>query len=272
MPSFDGEPAYGGYIFDLDGTVYLGDKLIPGAREAIAWLREWGRPVVFLSNKPLQPASVYADKLVRLGIPVSPENVLNSTQALMHYLRTHHPDEALYVIGEQALLDELEEAGFRLTEQLEEIDIVVAAFDRTLHYGKLNLAHQALMRGARFFATNADRTCPVEGGAIPDCAGVIAFLEATSERFVELVAGKPSRHMLAAALARLGVPLSECLLVGDRLATDMRMGREAGMDTALVLTGVTTAQALAESPIKPTHVLRSIADLPHVARRSGARR
>jgi len=255
-------PRYAGYILDLDGTVYLGERLIPGAREAVARLRAAGRPVVFLSNKPLEPRGNYAAKLTRLGIATPPEDVINSTQALMHYLREHHPGAGLWVIGEQALRDELRNEGFRLVARVEEIEIVVAAFDRTLDYAKLNVAHQALVRGARFYATNADRTCPIDGGELPDCAGVIAFLEATTGRRIELIAGKPSRHILDAAIARLGVSAVRCLMVGDRLATDIAMGHEAGIDTALVLTGVTTREALAASPVQPTHVLASVADVP----------
>ena len=256
-----GEPRYDGYVFDLDGTIYLGERLIPGAKEVVAWLRGYGRRLVFLSNKPLEPRSSYAAKLTRLGIPAAAEDVLTSTQALMHYLREHCPKARLFVIGEAALLEEMRREGFRLVQTVE-VDIVVAAFDRTLDYAKLNTAHQALVRGARFLATNGDRTCPVEGGAIPDCAGVIAFLEATSERKVELIAGKPSANILNAAVARLGVPKERCLMVGDRLATDMTMGQRAGMDTALVLTGVTTREMLAQSELRPTYVLESVADVP----------
>lgn len=262
MTATQGAPRYDGYILDLDGTVYLGERLIPGAAGAVARLRAAGRRVVFLSNKPLEPRASYAAKLTRLGIATPAEDVINSTQALMHYLRAHHPKAGLWVIGERALLDELRGEGFRLVERLEEIEVVVAAFDRTLDYAKLNMAHQALVRGARFLATNPDRTCPVDGMELPDCAGVIAFLEATTGRAVEMVAGKPSRYILQAAVARLGVPLDRCLMVGDRLATDIAMGREAGIDTALVLTGVTTREMLAESDARPTYVLESVAGVP----------
>ena len=259
-------PRYAGYIFDLDGTIYLGERLIPGAREAVTRLRDRGRRVVFLSNKPLKPRSSYAAKLTRLGIATPVEDVINSTRALVRTMRRQCPDARLFVIGESALLDEIREEGFELTSTVGEIDVVVAAFDRTLDYAKLNTAHQALVRGARFLATNADRTCPIEGGAIPDCAGVIAFLEATTGRKVELVAGKPSRHILDAAVERLGVPMERCLMVGDRLATDMTMGHRAGMDTALVLTGVTTHKDLAQNEctagfVRPTFVLESVADV-----------
>jgi len=256
-----GAPRYDGYILDLDGTVYLGERLIPGAAAAVTRLRDAGRRVVFLSNKPLEPRASYAAKLTRLGIATPAEDVINSTQALMHYLRAHHAGAGLWVIGERALLDELRGEGFRLVERLEEIEVVVAAFDRTLDYAKLNMAHQALVRGARFLATNPDRTCPVDGMELPDCAGVIAFLEATTGRTVEMVAGKPSRHILQAAVARLGVPLERCLMVGDRLATDITMGRETGIDTALVLTGVTSREMLAASDVQPTYVLESVAEV-----------
>ncbi len=255
-------PRYAGYIFDLDGTLYLGEALIPGARETVARLRAQGRAVVFLSNKPLEPAASYAAKLARLGIPADAGDVINSTQALVRYMHAHTPDARLFVIGEEALRQELREEGFIQTEAIEEIDVVVAAFDRTLDYAKLNTAYQALVRGARFFATNADKACPVEDGAIPDCAGVIAFLEATTDRRVELVAGKPSRHILDAAVGRLGVPRERCLMVGDRLATDILMGQQAGVDTALVLTGVTRRADLADSAAQPTYVLESVADVP----------
>jgi HAD superfamily hydrolase (TIGR01450 family) len=255
-------PRYEGYIFDLDGTIYLGDELIPGARQTIEWIRDAGGAVVFLSNKPLEPRASYAAKLTRLGIPTPSEDVINSTQALMHLLREQHPGARLYVIGETRLLDEMRAAGFVLSARPNEVDIVVAAFDRTLDYTKLNIAHQALVRGALLYATNGDKTCPVRGGEIPDCAGVIAFLEATSGCTVEAIAGKPSRHILDAALARLGVAPQRCLMVGDRLATDILMGVQAGIDTALVLSGVTRAADLSSSAHQPTHVLASVADCP----------
>ena len=253
---------YDGYIFDLDGTIYLGDALIPGAQATIERLRASQRGVVFLSNKPLESCANYAAKLTRLGISACADDVINSTEALIHLLRERHPGARVLAIGEPKLLAELTEAGFEVTQQVDAVEVVVAAFDRTLDYTKLNLAHQALVRGASFYATNGDKTCPVSGGEIPDCAGVIAFLEATTGRKVQEIAGKPSPHILGAALARLQVDAGRCLMVGDRLDTDMTMGVTAGMDTALVLSGVTSRAMLAESEIRPTHVLTSVADCP----------
>jgi HAD superfamily hydrolase (TIGR01457 family) len=250
-----------GYIFDLDGTIYLGEKLIPGAVETVRELREQGCGVVFLSNKPLQPRSVYAEKLTQLGIPTSSDDVINSSLVLSHYLIRQMPDAKVFIIGEQPLLDEMAAAGLSLSDDPEKIDVVVASFDRTFDYRKLDIGYQALRRGARFFATNADRTCPVEGGDIPDAGAVIGALEGCSRRKVELVAGKPSSLIVDRVLEHLALEASECLMTGDRLETDILMGVKAGMSTALVLTGVTNREALTSSSILPDFVLNSIAEV-----------
>jgi len=124
-----------------------------------------------------------------------------------------------------------------------------------------HLTFQAIKKGAHFIATNPDRTCPVEGGELPDCAGIIAALEATTQKKVEVIVGKPSPITVQVALEVMGLEATECILIGDRLETDIRMGLEAGMKTALVMTGVTDAKTLEASPVRPDYVLRSIADL-----------
>jgi arabinose operon protein AraL len=258
-------PEFRGYIFDLDGTVYLGENAIPGAPETIAGLRKRGCKVVFLSNKPLQPREVYAEKLTRLGIPTSPDDVINSSLVLARYLVHEMPDATVFVIGEQPLLDEMSAAGLAISENPEEIDVVIASFDRTFDYHKLNIGYQALRLGARFFATNADRTCPVEGGQIPDAAAVIGALEGCTGRKVELVAGKPSAMIVSMALEQLGLQAQDCLMVGDRLETDMLMGIKAGISTALVLTGVTHPEDVAHSQVRPDFILESISGISNLS-------
>ncbi len=250
-----------GYIFDLDGTVYLGDNAIPGAPETIALLRKRGSGVVFLSNKPLQSREVYAEKLTHLGIPTSTDDVINSSLVLAQYLVREMAGATVFVVGEQPLVDEMVAAGLAISDNPEEIDVVIASFDRTFDYRKLNIGYQALRLGARFFATNADRTCPIEGGDIPDAAAVIGALEGCSGRKVELVAGKPSMMIVNMALERLCLEASDCLMVGDRLETDILMGNKAGMSTALVLTGVTKQDALTHSSLLPDFVLNSISEV-----------
>lgn len=251
-----------GFIFDLDGTVYLSERALPGAVETIATLHSRGFGVAFVSNKPLEPRTAYADKLTRLGIPTYPDDVITSGYVLSHYLARTSPGARVFVIGEPPLLEEMRQVGLQLTDDPSQIEIVVAAFDRTFDYRKWNIAFQALkFHGARFVATNADRTCPVEGGELPDCAGIIAALEATTDREIELVAGKPSPMMIEAAIARVGAPPQQCLVVGDRLETDMVMGKQAGAKTALVLTGVTRREHLAASPMRPDYVLENIGEV-----------
>ena len=256
-----------GFLFDLDGTVYLSDKLIPGADRVIRLLREKGRRVVFLSNKPIQAREDYASKLTRLGIPTPPEEVINSTLVMINYLRKNAPQAKLFVVGETPFVEELKRAGFTISEEPKEIEYVVVAFDRTFDYRKLNIAFQAIKLGAHFVATNPDRTCPVEGGEIPDCAGMIAAIEAVTGKKVEVVVGKPSPFIIQAALEVMGLKPEDCILIGDRLETDIKMGRESGIATGIVLTGVTDEKTLKESkgsPIQPDFVFQSIADVENL--------
>jgi NagD protein len=164
-------------------------------------------------------------------------------------------------VGERRLLAELRAAGFRLSERPGEIEFVVASFDRTFDYLKLQIAFDAIRAGARFIATNADRYCPTPIGGLPDAAAVIGAIEGCTGKQVEVVVGKPSPITARAILDRLRLPPSECIIVGDRLETDIRMGQEAGMATAVVLTGVTTPELLAASDIQPDVVLHRLDEL-----------
>jgi arabinose operon protein AraL len=251
---------YRGWLFDLDGTVYLGERLILGADTAIATLRAADRRVAFLSNKPLQTRAEYAAKLTRLGVPAAPDDVINSSLVLARYLRDRDPGAPVFVIGEPPMLDEMRAHGFEVRGD-ERVRWVVIAFDRTFDYAKLNTALQAVKRGARLIATNPDRTCPVEGGEIPDCAGMIAAVEAVTDRKVEAIVGKPSPIILEVALAALGVPAHEAAIVGDRIETDIVMGRRLGLGTVLVLSGITRADDPRIAAVAPDHVVESIRDL-----------
>ena len=253
-----------GFIFDLDGTVYLSDRLIPGADGVIRLLRQNGRKVAFLSNKPIQTREDYASKLTHLGIPTRPDEVINSTFVMTNYLKKNAPHARLFVVGEIPFIEELRRAGFTITEEPKEIEYVIAAFDRTFDYRKLNIAFQAIKLGAHFIATNPDRTCPVEGGEIPDCAGMIAAIEAVTEKKVEIIVGKPSPLIIQAALEVMGLRPEDCILIGDRLQTDIKMGQECGITTGIVLTGVTDEKTLRESSIHPDFIFQSIADVENL--------
>ena len=264
-----------GLIFDLDGTIYLGEHLLPGALEALPQLRAAGKRLLFVSNNPLSPPGLYAEKLTRLGLPTRPDEVITSGYVLGHYLAQHTPAQRLYVIGEESLKAELRAHGLQLVDAPPDadprqvidphgIDALVVAFDRTLGYRKLNIAYQALLHGAHFYATNADKACPVPGGTIPDAGATIAYLEHISGRRLELLAGKPSPLMLETALERMGLLAAHCMMVGDRLETDMRMGQQAGMATALMLTGATTRAQAQVAENAPDFILDSLAELPAI--------
>jgi len=258
---------YAGYLLDLDGTVYLGDQALPGVPEAVARLRARGARVLFLSNKPLDPPEAYAHKLARLGIPASPNDVLSSPTVLAERLRREAPRARCFVIGEGVVRSALRRAGLELVGE-PPADYVVVSWDRQFHYRQLAQALACLEGGARLVATNPDRTCPVPGGQLPDAGSILAAVEAASGRQCAWFAGKPSREMIDAALRRLGLEAGQCLMVGDRLETDIAMGVVAGMDTALVLTGIARPGDMAGSPYQPTYVLGSAAEL--VTRAVGA--
>ena len=252
---------YDGYVFDLDGTVYLGEALLPGAAQTISHLREAGRLVLFLSNNPLRTREEYAAKLTRLGIPTGVEAVLNSSYVLVRHLQHAAPKARLLVIGEASVMRELREGGMTLTDDPMQADIVVACFDRTFDYRKLQQAFDAIRAGARFIATNRDPYCPIPGGGLPDCGAIVAAIETCTGHAVEEVVGKPSAIMAGVILERLGVPPAAVLVTGDRLETDLALARAAGMASALVLTGATDGVALVASTVQPDYVLTSLPEI-----------
>ena len=249
-----------GWLFDLDGTIYLGEALIPGADAVVAALRGEGRRIAFLSNKPLETRADYARKLTRLGIPAEAEDVINSSLVLARHLATLDPGAPVFVIGEAPLIAELTAHGFEVRRD-PRVRWVVIAFDRTFDYAKLDIALQAVRGGARLIATNPDRTCPTAEGEIPDCAGMMAAVEAVTGQTVEIVVGKPSPIILEVALQRLGVAATDCVIVGDRLETDVVMGKRHGLATVLVLSGVTRPDDPRIAEIAPNAVLASIREL-----------
>jgi len=218
-----------GFIFDLDGTVYLTNRLIDGAKEIVERIRASGRRIVFLSNNPVRTREMYIRKLAAMGIPAKIDDVINSSWVMAEYIRKYHASEWLYVVGESSLKNELRGVGARFASTPEETDIVILAFDRTFHYQKLNFTLRAIRNGASVMATNPDRTCPMQGGAVPDCGALIAAVEAMSGARVDPIVGKPSRIMIETAASAMGVALEKCMLVGDRLETDIAMAAVAGI-------------------------------------------
>ncbi|MBS4193260.1 HAD-IIA family hydrolase [Bacillus sp. FJAT-49705] len=249
-----------GYVFDLDGTIYVDEHVIDGVPEAISRLKKRGDKVVFLTNKSISRRSDYVRKLNDLGIQVELEEVISSNYITALYLKSVlQPEEKVMCIGEEPLLDELREQGIQLTDQPNGVSYVVLGWDREFTYKKINNAYQAWKNGAKIVATNPDRTCPVQGGEIPDCAAMIGALEAVTGESVFQVTGKPSQLTAQYVLKEvLKMPVDQCFMIGDRLETDIKMGNEAGMSSVLVMTGITTKELLEDSIHKPKHILDSV--------------
>jgi len=254
---------YDAYLFDLDGTIYLGDDVLPGAGRVIAALRQAGKVVRFLSNNPTRSPQQYADKLTSMGIPTSAEEVITSIVTTVWWLQTHYPEAVVFPIAEEPLCQALLDAGFRLSEDPAEIDIVIASYDRRFTYAKLQIAFDALWfhKRAILIQTNPDLYCPFPGGrGEPDSAAITAAIEACTQVKCMASMGKPSPLMLNAGLAGLDIPLSRCLMIGDRLATDIHMAYNAGMDAAVVFSGDTSPEDLT-GRYEATYWLDSIDDL-----------
>ena len=254
---------YEGYVFDLDGTIYLGDDLLPGAKRLIGKLRELEKRVVFLSNNPTKSPKMYAEKLTRLGLPTPQDEVVNTIVTMTRWLLRNHPEATVFPISEEPLKRSLREAGIRMSERAEEIDIVIASYDRAFDYRKLQIAFDAIWfhKRARLVTTNPDRYCPLPGGrGEPDAAAIVGAIEACTGIKCEVNVGKPDPIMLETVMEMLGLGASGCIVAGDRLYTEIRMALDAGMASAVVLTGETTAETLAaeSDESKPNFVLDRI--------------
>ena len=286
---------YDGFIFDLDGTIYRGQKLLPGAEQVIAEIKNQSKSHVFLSNKPIARRDNYAEKLTRLGIDTTVTEVINSSWVTADYLQQNYPAEPVYVIGEISLMEEIAEAGVKVVNksrddfagrivagdvsmaeflhfqqenyEYEDIACLVISFDRTFHYGRLNDALQIIKArdDIEIIATNPDNTCPIAGGEVPDAASMITAVEAAGGRKIDKIMGKPSEHIIKTAIAAMGFDRQDqshnFLMLGDRLQTDIKMGIRAGIDTALVLSGVTGRKTLEDSDLSPNYVLDSVGEL-----------
>jgi len=241
---------YKAYFFDLDGTVYLGDEPLPGAVSTIQALKDAGALVRYLSNNPTRTPSEYAAKLTRLGIPTADSDVITTIQTTIWWLKNNRPNAVVFPIAEAPLIDALTQAGFRISDDASQIDVVIASYDRTFTYSKLQTAFDALWVNKRavLIQTNPDRYCPFPGGrGEPDAAAITAAIEACTGVKCSANMGKPSPSLLQAALDGTGIAPTDCLMTGDRLATDIQMAIDAGMDAAVVFTGETQPSDVSEA-------------------------
>lgn len=248
-------------LVDLDGTVLEGADLIPGADDGVAALRAAGLDVVFLTNNPTREPAAQAATLADHGIPADPGDVLTSAAATRAYLDAHHAGGRALAVHGDDVRAQLAPADVTFVEDPAAADVVVAGYDESFGYADLTAGLRALRTGADLVGTDPDRWVPTGDGPIPGSGAVVNAVAGAAEVDPDAVLGKPSPETADLALDRLGVPAEACLLVGDRLGTDVAMGEQAGMTTALVLTGANTREDVETSGHTPDHVIESLADV-----------
>jgi len=247
------------FILDMDGTFYLGDRLLPGAMEFIEFLKTTGRDYLFLTNNSSRSAAFYADKIRRMGFKdIEPYKVFTSGQATAIYLNRLQAGRRVFLVGTPYLQQELEDGGLIIVQDAP--DFVVVGFDTTLTYDKLWKACDFIRQGVTYIATHPDLNCPVESGVMPDCGAIIAFIEASTGKRPFIV-GKPYGEIIRCIFDKTGLEPHQLAIVGDRLYTDIQTGINGGITSILVLSGETTAEDLAHSNIKPDYVVNGIGDI-----------
>lgn len=247
------------FLLDMDGTFYLGDRLIEGSLDFIRRVRETGRDFLFLTNNSSHNAAFYVEKLARMGLCIDRSRVMTSGEATCEKLRELYPGRRAFVLGNEFLLEEFREAGIPVDR--ENPEIVVIGFDTTLDYAKMRAVCDFVRAGLPYVATHPDFNCPTETGFMPDIGAIIAFIEASTGRRPDLIVGKPHTGIVEAVLRRTGLTVDALAMVGDRLYTDIETGLRSGMTSILVMSGETTEEMLSASPTVPDLKFGSLRDM-----------
>jgi NagD protein len=245
------------FLFDMDGTINLGNELIPGMEGFFDKLKAAGREYYLLTNNSSRDHQHYVNKMNGLGVPVTRENVLISTDAFTNYMSKNHPDGKFYVLGTPQLEQNIADAGLTMTKTLEEgADFVVVGFDQTLTYEKLTTACRLIDKGVPYVATHPDVRCPIEGGEfIPDTGAMIELIKTATGKSPSMIFGKPFQYMVDVVLDKTGFKKEEIAMVGDRLSTDIAFGLNNGILSVMVLTGEATMEDVENGNIKPDIIL-----------------
>lgn len=250
------------FLFDMDGTLYIGDRIFGFTIELLEQIRINGDRYLFMTNNSSKSVADYIRKLEKLGIKADRDDFITSSQATAYYLHQHFPNHTLYVCGTESLKEELRSQGFQVSEDIAETECIVMGFDTELTFQKLHDVSYLLLTkpDMPYIATNPDLVCPTEFGSVPDCGSVCNMIyNATGKRPV--VIGKPSALMPELAMQRLGVSKDKTCVVGDRIYTDIKSGLNAGVTGVLVMSGETTEQILADSEDKPHIVLKDAGEI-----------
>ncbi|MBQ7016510.1 MAG: HAD-IIA family hydrolase [Firmicutes bacterium] len=245
------------WILDMDGTVYLGNQLFPETLPFLQRIRESGASYLFFTNNASRAKDTYVTRLNGMGIPAGPENILTSAETTIAFLKQHRPGKSVYVVGTPDLIRSFEDAGICVEE---DAPIVVASFDTTLTYDKLEKACRYIREGAEFISTHPDFNCPVEGGFIPDSGAICALITASTGKLPRYF-GKPYEDTLQIIEEFSGVAREDMVVVGDRLYTDIALGAKHGVASVLVLSGETTLEDLEGSDVQPSVIVQNVGEL-----------
>lgn len=247
------------FALDMDGTIYLGEQWIDGAQQFLKKIVSSGRKYVFLTNNSSKNPEAYVQKLNRMGLSVSEDSIVTSGQATIYYLQTHFPGAKVFLLGNELLTEEFENAGIRLDNK--EPDVVVTAFDTSLDYKKMCMVCDFVRAGLPYIATHPDYNCPTATGFIPDAGSIHAFIHASAFRFPDRIIGKPYGDMMDYLLQRTGASRETAVMVGDRLYTDIAAGRNNGLFSILVLSGEATMEDVAKSDVVPHLIFDSVKNI-----------
>ena len=249
------------YLFDMDGTLYLGDRLYDFTIELLAQIRRTGGRYLFMTNNSSKSVADYIKKLAKLGIEADREDFITSSQATAYYLHAHHAGQILYVCGTESLKAELRMEGFTVTENADEAQCIVMGFDTELTFKKLeDVSRLLLTREIPYIATNPDLVCPTEFGSVPDCGSVCMMINNATGK-TPVVIGKPSPLMPELAMERLNYGKYYTGAAATEIYTDVKSGLNAGITGILVMSGETTREILEESPDKPHLVLEDAGEI-----------
>jgi NagD protein len=247
-----------GYIIDMDGVIYHGNKLLPGVTEFLAWLEESGKKYLFLTNSSERTPKELQEKLTRLGINVGEDHFYTSALATASFLANQKPNGSAYIIGDAGLIHAMYSVGYTVNNV--NPDYVVVGDTHSYNFEKIELAVNLVLKGAKLIGTNPDVSGPVESGITPSTKALIAPIEIASGKKAYYV-GKPNPLMMRIALKRLGVKREDAIVIGDRMDTDVRCGLESEIDTLLVLSGITDREGIDQFPYRPHYILNGIIDL-----------
>jgi len=247
-----------GYICDMDGVIYHGDRLVEGAKEFVDWLKNQNKSYLFLTNSSAKSPKELKQKLARLGIDVGAEHFITSAQATASFLASQNPNVGVFVIGESGLINALHDAGFYI-DQVNPMYVVVGE-SRTYNFEQIETAVHLVLGGAKLIGTNSDLTGPSEKGIVPACRALVAPIEMATGRKAYFI-GKPNPLMMRHAIKKIGCKLEDTLIIGDRMDTDIIAGIESDIETALVLSGITRREDLAMYPYQPNYILDKAADI-----------